>query len=113
MLGITTPHLQDQIFNKSGIFIPNYLKLSDVTNHSNLIDFFNEENPIPDESSLMILNVNFRFVYLHLFHPFMKIEKELSMHIQKTSMKYICQQIFQLVRIETLKVFIKKHVLVK
>ena len=59
--GITTPHLQDQIFNKSGIFIPNYLKLSDVTDHSNLIDFFNEDNPIPDESSLMILNVNFPF----------------------------------------------------
>ena len=59
--GITTPHLQDQIFNKSGIFIPNYLKLSDVIDPSNLIDFFNEENPIPAESSLMILNVNFPF----------------------------------------------------
>ncbi|MBT8173794.1 MAG: peptidase S8, partial [Nitrosopumilus sp.] len=42
-------------------FIPNYVKLSDVTNHKTVGDFFNEENTIPDETSLMIVNVNFPF----------------------------------------------------
>ncbi|MDC0036038.1 S8 family serine peptidase [Nitrosopumilus sp.] len=51
----------DSIFNKTDVFIPNYVKLSDVKNNSNLNDYFDDENPIPDESSLMILNVNFPF----------------------------------------------------
>ena len=50
-----------QFLNKSGIFIPNYVKLSDIQNHSKLGDFFDNQNPIPDESSLMILNLNFPF----------------------------------------------------
>ena len=59
--GITNVHQQDSISNKSGIFIPNYVKLSDVKDNNELDDFFNEANPIPDDSSLMILNVNFSF----------------------------------------------------
>jgi hypothetical protein len=59
--GITNVQQQDPILNKSGTYVPNYLKLSDVKEHSNLNDFFNEQNPIPDESSLMILNLNFPF----------------------------------------------------
>ena len=59
--GITNVHQQDSISNKSGIFIPNYVKLSDVKDNSELDDFFDEGNPIPDDSSLMILNVNFSF----------------------------------------------------
>jgi hypothetical protein len=59
--GITSVHQQDSILNKSGIFIPNYVKLSDIQNHSKLGDFFDNQNPIPDESSLMILNLNFPF----------------------------------------------------
>ncbi|MFQ5497852.1 MAG: S8 family serine peptidase [Nitrosopumilus sp.] len=59
--GTTTVRQQDSILNKTNTFIPNYVKLSDVTNHSDLDDFFNKQNPIPDESSLMILNVNFPF----------------------------------------------------
>ena len=59
--GITNVHQQDSISNKSGIFIPNYVKLSDVKDNNELDDFFDEGNPIPDDSSLMILNVNFSF----------------------------------------------------
>ena len=59
--GKTTVRQQDSILNKTNVFIPNYVKLSDVNNHEELGDFFNSENPIPDESSLMILNVNFPF----------------------------------------------------
>jgi len=59
--GTTSVRQQDSILNKTDVFIPNYVKLSDVTNHSNLKTFFDENNPIPDNSSLMILNVNFPF----------------------------------------------------
>ncbi|WP_428325340.1 S8 family serine peptidase [Nitrosopumilus sp.] len=59
--GTTIPRQQDSILNKTGAFIPNYVKLSDVKPHEELKDFFDEEYPIPDDSSLMILNVNFPF----------------------------------------------------
>ena len=59
--GVTNVQQQDSISNKTGIYIPNYIKLSDVKDYSTLNDIFNEENPIPDESSLMILNLNFQF----------------------------------------------------
>jgi len=57
----TTVQQQDSILNKTGIFIPNYIKLSDVQKHVELSDYFDDESPIPDESSLMILNLNFPF----------------------------------------------------
>ena len=59
--GTTTVRQQDSIINKSGTYIPNYVKLSDIKQHSTLGEFFDEKNPIPDDSSLMILNVNFPF----------------------------------------------------
>ena len=59
--GTTIPRQQDSIMNKTDTYIPNYVKLSDVKPIEALDDFFNEENPIPDDSSLMILNVNFPF----------------------------------------------------
>ena len=59
--GITTVQQKDSIYNKTGTYIPNYVKLSDVKDHSTLDDIFSEENPIPDTSSLMILNLNFPF----------------------------------------------------
>ena len=60
--GVTSVHQQDSISNGSGIFIPNYLKLSDLKDNSSLSEFFDKEKPIPDESSLMILNLNFPFI---------------------------------------------------
>ncbi len=59
--GTTTVRQQDSILNKSETYIPNYVKLSDIKQHSTLDEFFDETSPIPDDSSLMILNVNFPF----------------------------------------------------
>jgi len=59
--GTTIVQQQDSIHNKTGIYAPNYVKLSDVRQHSTLAEFFDEKDPIPDDSSLMILNVNFQF----------------------------------------------------
>ncbi|MFB5620180.1 MAG: S8 family serine peptidase, partial [Nitrosopumilus sp.] len=59
--GTTIVQQQDSILNKTGTFIPNYVKLSEFGNSTELVTFFDEDDPIPDESSLMILNANFRF----------------------------------------------------
>ena len=59
--GKTIPQQQDSILNKTGVFSPNYVKLSDVKENEEVKDFFDSENPIPDDSSLMILNLNFPF----------------------------------------------------
>ena len=59
--GITNVQQKDSILNKSNTFIPNYVKLSDIQHHSELDDFFYDQNPIPEKSSLMILNLNFPF----------------------------------------------------
>ena len=59
--GATIVRQQDSILNKSGTYIPNYVKLSDIKHHSTLDEFFDDKDPIPDDSSLMILNVNFPF----------------------------------------------------
>jgi len=59
--GKTIPQQKDSILNKTGIYSPNYVKLSDVKENNDLGDFFDTKNPIPDDSSLMILNLNFPF----------------------------------------------------
>ncbi|MFQ5782905.1 MAG: S8 family serine peptidase [Nitrosopumilus sp.] len=59
--GTTNVRQQDSILNKSGTYIPNYVNLSDVKPHLTLDEFYDEQDPIPDDSSLMILDVNFQF----------------------------------------------------
>ncbi|MFB5618593.1 MAG: S8 family serine peptidase, partial [Candidatus Nitrosomaritimum aestuariumsis] len=59
--GTTIMQQQDSILNKTGTFAPNYIKLSEFGNSAELVTFFDESDPIPHESSLMILNVNFQF----------------------------------------------------
>ncbi|MDH5569914.1 MAG: S8 family serine peptidase, partial [Nitrosopumilus sp.] len=59
--GKTIVRQQDSILNKTDTFIPNYVELSHITNPETTGDFFSEQNPIPEESSLMIVNVNFPF----------------------------------------------------
>jgi len=59
--GQTIPRQQDSILNKTGVYSTNYVKLSDVQDNDRLGDFFDSQNPIPDDSSLMILNLNFPF----------------------------------------------------
>jgi len=58
--GTTLVHQKDPLLNKTDAFVPNYIKLSDVKEHKKLGDYF-DKNPIPENSSLMILNLNFPF----------------------------------------------------
>jgi len=51
----------DSILNKTDTFIPNYVRLSEIQSNPSLNNYFDNENPIPEESTLMILNVNFPF----------------------------------------------------
>ena len=57
----TSVRLQDSIVNKSGTYIPNYYRLIDAKEHTTLASYFDTSNPIPDDASLMVLNVNFPF----------------------------------------------------
>ncbi|MGH1568396.1 MAG: S8 family serine peptidase [Nitrosopumilus sp.] len=59
--GTTIVQQQDSILNKTGTFVPNYVKLSEFGNSAELVTFFDESDPIPNKSSLMILNANFQF----------------------------------------------------
>ncbi len=81
--GTTIVQQQDSILNKSGIYIPNYIKLSDIKQHSALSEFFDKKDPIPDDSSLMILNVNF------LFNAFMNKTSDVYADDFKISSLYI------------------------
>jgi hypothetical protein len=54
-------YLKDPDLKNKTAFIPNYLELSDVKLHDDLGDFFDKTNPIPNDASLLILNVNFPF----------------------------------------------------
>ncbi|HSD04810.1 MAG TPA: S8 family serine peptidase [Nitrosopumilaceae archaeon] len=57
--GKTEVNLKDPLLNKSGTFRPNYLHLKDVAKDTGLL--FEKAKPIPNDSSLMVLNVNFPF----------------------------------------------------
>ena len=59
--GTTIPRQQDSFFNKTNVFAPNYVKLSDIKQHKELGDFYDDETPIPKDSKLLVLNVNFPF----------------------------------------------------
>jgi len=59
--GTTEVHQQDKILNQSGTYAPNYIRLSDIKEHDDLLSFYDYNNPIPDDASLLILNVNFPF----------------------------------------------------
>ena len=81
--GVTTVQQQDSISNETGVYIPNYVKLSDIQKNSTLDDSSSEENPIPDSSSLMILNLNFPF------NQFMNSTSEVYADDLKISSLYI------------------------
>ena len=57
----TEVHLQDPLLNKSGVFRPNYISLENIAEHKDLSSFFQKTKLIPDDASLMILNMNFPF----------------------------------------------------
>jgi len=60
--GTTKPLLQDPMLTQSGIYRPNYIPLAKVANHTNSSSFLKEGgNPIPTNSSLMVLDLSFPF----------------------------------------------------
>ncbi len=59
--GTTQVRLQDPLVKKSGIYRPNYVPLQEIKNYTGLADFFEKTKPIPDDASLMVLNLVFPF----------------------------------------------------
>ena len=59
--GKTKVQQQDYVMNKTGTYASNYVKLSDVKTPVTTNEFFEDTDPIPDDSSLLVLNVNFPF----------------------------------------------------
>ena len=60
--GTTVVQQQDPAINKSGVFVPNYIRLAEFGNQADLLTFFGDDaDAIPVESSLMILHMNFKF----------------------------------------------------
>jgi hypothetical protein len=54
-------YLKDPDLKEKTAYIPNYIKLSDVKLHKELGEFYDSSKPIPEDTSLLILNVNFPF----------------------------------------------------
>jgi len=54
-------YLKDPKLKEKEAYTPNYIRLSDVKSTKDLADYYDEKNPIPGDSSLLILNVNFPF----------------------------------------------------
>jgi len=59
--GTTVPLLQDRILNEEGTYRPNYIPLHDIRNFTDLGSFYGGEATIPEDSDLLILNLNFPF----------------------------------------------------
>jgi hypothetical protein len=57
----TTVNLQDPLLNKPGVYRPNYVPLENVKENLDLLSFFKKSKPIPNDASLMILDLNFPF----------------------------------------------------
>ncbi len=56
----TSPRLKDSLYNKTGVYRPDYVKLEDVKKHDSLASYY-ENVTIPKDSDLMVLNLNFAF----------------------------------------------------
>jgi len=56
----TRLQLQDSLYNKTGTYRPDYVKLSDIKHHESLSTFY-ENATIPKDTSLLVLNLNFEF----------------------------------------------------
>lgn len=60
-LNLTTKvRLSDSMLNKSGVYRPDYIQLSDIKPHDTLSSYY-DNNTIPNDASLLILNLNFPF----------------------------------------------------
>ncbi|MGC1709229.1 MAG: S8 family serine peptidase [Nitrosotalea sp.] len=59
--GTTEPRLQDSLIKKQGVYRPDYVPLAQITNHTNLLSFFQKQSPIPYDASLLVLDLTFPF----------------------------------------------------
>ncbi|MGI0018507.1 MAG: S8 family serine peptidase, partial [Nitrosotalea sp.] len=59
--GTTQVRLQDQATKKPGTYRPNYVPLQEIKNHTGLGSFFEKTNPIPDGTSMLVLNLESPF----------------------------------------------------
>ncbi len=59
--GVTEPRQRDSVLNKTDAFAPNYIRLTDIKGHETLADFYESEDPIPNDSSMLVLNLNLPF----------------------------------------------------
>ncbi|WP_165776421.1 S8 family serine peptidase [Candidatus Nitrosotalea bavarica] len=59
--GTTQVRLQDPLIKKSGVYRPNYIPLQEIQNHASLASFFEKTKPIPDNVSLLVLDLTSPF----------------------------------------------------
>ncbi|MDE1770569.1 MAG: S8 family serine peptidase [Thaumarchaeota archaeon] len=59
--GTTQVRLQDPLIKKSGVYRPDYIPLQEIKNHVGLVSFFEKAKPIPDDASLLVLDLAFPF----------------------------------------------------
>ncbi|MDE1845105.1 MAG: S8 family serine peptidase [Thaumarchaeota archaeon] len=59
--GTTQVRLQDPLIKKSGVYRPNYIPLQEIKNYTGLTSFFEKRRPVPDDASLLVLNLAFPF----------------------------------------------------
>jgi len=59
--GTTQVRLQDPLIKKSGVYRPNYIPLKEIKNHTGLASFFEKTKPIPDDASLLVLDLTYPF----------------------------------------------------
>jgi Subtilase family/Bacterial Ig-like domain (group 3) len=59
--GTTQVRLQDPLIKKSGVYRPNYIPLEEIKNYTGLASFFEKTKPIPNDASLLVLDLIFPF----------------------------------------------------
>ena len=59
--GTTQVRLQDPLIKKPGVFRPDYIPLQEIKNLTGLASYFEKTKPIPDDASLLVLDLAFPF----------------------------------------------------
>jgi len=57
----TKIQLKDILYNKTGVFRPDYIKLKDVSKQESLSSYYENRTVIPKDAELMVMNMNFAF----------------------------------------------------
>ena len=59
--GTTQVRIQDPVIKKAGVYRPNYVPLQEIKNLTGLGSFFEKTKPIPNDASLLVLDLSFPF----------------------------------------------------